>query len=63
MEFVKERTYGWLDHPLLRYVTLNAETIIWVAVFLLALFTRFYELEPRVMSHDENSHVYYLRRL
>lgn len=35
------------------------EKILFGLVVILAVLTRFYKLEPRVMSHDENSHVYY----
>ena len=38
---------------------LNGETIFWVVLFILAVFSRFYILGTGVMSHDENSHVYY----
>src|SRR5574338_263032 len=50
---------SWLDRPLLSSITLNAETVLFAAILILAIFSRFYLLEPRVMSHDENSHVYY----
>ena len=49
----------WLDHPLVTTVVLNGETIAFAAIILLGIFSRFYDLGARVMSHDENSHVYY----
>lgn len=38
---------------------LNWEKIIFGLILIAAVVTRFYKLENRVMSHDENSHVYY----
>ena len=35
------------------------EILIFVLVILLAIATRFYHLEPRVMSHDESLHTYF----
>ncbi|MEN6409497.1 MAG: glycosyltransferase family 39 protein, partial [Anaerolineaceae bacterium] len=43
-----------LDRPLPR---LNAETVIFCVILLLAIFSRFYLLGDRVMSHDEINHV------
>jgi len=42
-----------------RVFTLNWYTIIFLAIFFLAMFTRFYELGERVMSHDESLHTQY----
>ncbi|NWF68207.1 MAG: TIGR03663 family protein [Chloroflexi bacterium] len=39
-----------------RSFVLNAEVIAYVVIFLLAIFTRFYALGDRVMSHDESLH-------
>lgn len=50
---------SWLDRPISAYIKINWETALVVILILLAVLTRFYMLEPRVMSHDENSHVYY----
>ena len=38
---------------------LDWEKILFGLILVLAVLSRFYKLEPRVMSHDENSHVYY----
>ena len=54
---------SWLDRPLFSSLTLNWETLIFAAIVILAIVSRFYDLESRVMSHDENSHVYYSWRL
>ena len=59
MELPAEKRYSWLDYPIFNKIVLNGETIFWVALFILAVFSRFYILGARVMSHDENSHVYY----
>src|SRR3990172_13288296 len=50
---------SWLDRPLGSILKLNWETIIFIALIIIAIFSRFYDLESRVMSHDENSHVYF----
>ena len=38
---------------------INWETILFVLILILTVFSRFYILGERVMSHDENSHVYF----
>ncbi len=50
---------SWLDQPVLSKITLNWETIIFLLILIVTIATRFYDLGARVMSHDENSHVYY----
>ena len=59
MQAKQEHNTNWLDKPILSNITLNWETLIFAAIIILAFVTRFYDLESRVMSHDENSHVYY----
>ncbi len=59
MEVTDEKRVSWLDRPLLSKFVLNSETILFILILLIAIFSRFYLLEPRVMSHDENTHVYY----
>ncbi|MGD8751998.1 MAG: hypothetical protein PVG14_11275, partial [Anaerolineales bacterium] len=54
---------SWLDYPIFSKVEINWETIAFLVILILAIVTRFYDLESRVMSHDENSHVYYSWRL
>jgi predicted membrane-bound mannosyltransferase/DNA-binding beta-propeller fold protein YncE len=53
-------TAGEYTNPLNRWLTkvfpLNWETIIYIVILLLAIFTRFYLLGDRVMSHDESLH-------
>lgn len=50
---------SWLDRPLSQYFRLNIETVIFTLIVILAIVSRFYDLGARVMSHDENTHVYY----
>ena len=59
MQSADPKRGSWLDSNPLSKVRLNGETIFWTALLILALFSRFYILGARVMSHDENSHVYY----
>ena len=59
----QENKSSWLDHPVITNLTINWETLIFTLILMIAFFTRFYDLESRVMSHDENSHVYYSWRL
>ncbi len=50
----------WLErpvHPALPGIT--NEIALFVVIILIALVTRFYDLESRVMSHDESLHTYF----
>jgi predicted membrane-bound mannosyltransferase/DNA-binding beta-propeller fold protein YncE len=50
----------WLErpiHPALSAITI--EVALFVGIILLAIVTRFYDLESRVMSHDESLHTYF----
>ncbi len=42
-----------------RSVVLNWELVLYIAIFALAIFTRFYMLGDRTMSHDESLHTVY----
>ncbi len=53
----------WLDQAPLKKTAIRVETILFFSLIIIALFTRFYILGARVMSHDENTHVYYSWRL
>ena len=59
MEATQEQRANWLDKPLLSQITINWETVIWGGIIILAVLSRFFDLEARVMSHDETSHVYF----
>ena len=54
-----EEKASWLDRPILSTIAINAETILFVTILILAVVSRFYDVGARVMSHDENSHTYY----
>jgi uncharacterized protein (TIGR03663 family) len=59
MPITDDNHASWLDRPVFAKFSLNLETLLWVIILVLAVFSRFYILGARVMSHDENSHVYY----
>ncbi|MFN2177366.1 MAG: hypothetical protein ACK2U3_15580, partial [Anaerolineales bacterium] len=63
METEIKSVNNWINKPLFDKFNINFEHLILMVILILALFTRFYNLESRVMSHDENSHVYYSWRL
>jgi len=46
----------WLDRLLAGSVRINLEVGLYIILLIAALFTRFYDLESRVMSHDESLH-------
>ena len=46
-----------LDTPLKRWFPVNLETLLVILLLASALFTRFYDLGARAMSHDEINHV------
>ncbi|GAB4502489.1 MAG: hypothetical protein Fur0035_20410 [Anaerolineales bacterium] len=51
---------GWLSHkPFAAFPNLSVEILLFAAILLLAVVTRFYDLGTRVMSHDESLHTYY----
>ena len=50
---------NWLDRPLGDLLAVRLEVVIFIAILLLAAFTRFYHLGDRVMSHDESLHTYF----
>jgi predicted membrane-bound mannosyltransferase/sugar lactone lactonase YvrE len=55
-----ESKQNWLDRPIHSSLpAITNEILIFTAVILLAVFTRFYDLESRVMSHDESLHTYF----
>jgi predicted membrane-bound mannosyltransferase/sugar lactone lactonase YvrE len=55
---VEEKRSSWLDRPLFTTLALNAETILWVIIIVLAIVSRLYDLGARVVSHDETIHYY-----
>lgn len=52
--------HTWLDKsPVPALPWLTTEILVFAVIILLTIFTRFYDLEPRVMSHDESLHTYF----
>lgn len=55
-----EQKTKWLERPIhSSFPALTNEIILFAFVMLLAVVTRFYDLESRVMSHDESLHTYF----
>jgi len=55
-----EQKQNWLERPIHPALpNLTNEIVIFAAVILLAIITRFYDLGSRVMSHDESLHTYF----
>ena len=50
---------SWLDRPVFASPVITFEKLIFAAILVVAIFTRLYNLEARVMSHDETSHTYF----
>ncbi|OGO32167.1 MAG: hypothetical protein A2Z16_02270 [Chloroflexi bacterium RBG_16_54_18] len=59
MSSIQEEHQSWLERPILASLSLNAEKIVFIVILVLTVITRLYGLGDRVMSHDENTHVYY----
>ncbi len=58
MESNTSEQSGWLDKPLNSFLpNLNIETGLIILILIAAVFTRFYKVDARVMSHDEVNHV------
>ena len=50
----------WLERPIHpAFPGITKEIVIFAAIILIAIITRFYDLETRVMSHDESLHTYF----
>ena len=54
-----ERPQGILERLLSLGIRVDAERLVFAAILVVAFVSRFAVLAPRVMSHDEISHVYY----
>jgi len=59
MQTSEQKPSFWLDRKVFSMPRLSVEALLYSLILILALFSRFYILGARVMSHDENSHVYY----
>ena len=54
-----DKQSNWLDKNPLSRINITWTTIIILVIVILAVFSRLYLLEARVMSHDETIHVYH----
>jgi uncharacterized protein (TIGR03663 family) len=54
-----DQTDSVLDRVLDIGITFRVEILLTILLILIAIVTRFYDLESRVMSHDESLHTYY----
>lgn len=54
-----KQSSGWLDRVLSVEIKIDWAVIILLLLVVIAVGTRFYDLDARVMSHDENTHVYF----
>ncbi|MDH5505751.1 MAG: TIGR03663 family protein [Anaerolineae bacterium] len=59
MEAKNDKRSSWLDRPLFSDFKWTWEKGVFAVIVLLAVISRFYDLEPRVMSHDESLHTYF----
>ena len=50
---------SWLDRYIFKSPVITLEKFIFAVILVMALVTRFYNLDARVMSHDETSHTYF----
>jgi uncharacterized protein (TIGR03663 family) len=58
MESQNSPSNAWLAQPLSRFLPeLSLETLLITFILLLAVVSRFYDVDARVMSHDEVNHV------
>jgi uncharacterized protein (TIGR03663 family) len=55
----QEEQDTWLDRPLLGDLTIKWTAVIFFGILIIAVISRIYMLDTRVMSHDETSHVYF----
>jgi predicted membrane-bound mannosyltransferase/DNA-binding beta-propeller fold protein YncE len=53
------RPLARLESQLMQFLYLDGERLAYVAIFLIAVLTRFWNLGARVMSHDESLHTRY----
>jgi DNA-binding beta-propeller fold protein YncE len=59
-DFIEQPTSGnGLKRSILPPIRINLEMVLFIIILIAAVLSRFSMLEPRVMSHDENSHVYF----
>lgn len=56
MQATTDRKRSILDKPVLSHVTFNWELLLIIAIVLLAIGTRYYDLGTRALHHDESIH-------
>lgn len=57
---INENKTNWLERPIHpAFPAMTNEILIFAGILLFAVITRFYDLESRVMSHDESLHTYF----
>jgi uncharacterized protein (TIGR03663 family) len=55
-----ENKTRWLDRPVISAIpSITNEVAVFVLILIAAFLTRFFDLETRVMSHDESLHTYF----
>lgn len=59
VEMAAARPTSWLDRGLASIVRVDVEVLVYAALVVLGVATRFYDLDTRVMSHDESLHTYF----
>jgi predicted membrane-bound mannosyltransferase/DNA-binding beta-propeller fold protein YncE len=59
MQSTTNPSSSWLDRPILSSFRVSRETLLLSILLILAIITRFYLLDARVISHDETIHVYH----
>jgi predicted membrane-bound mannosyltransferase/DNA-binding beta-propeller fold protein YncE len=59
VDLMDEKEKSWVEQPVIRKWNISLYAVLFFIIIILAIATRFYDLGSRVMSHDENSHVFY----
>jgi predicted membrane-bound mannosyltransferase len=60
MDTTTTKQLSWLERPVHAALpAITTEIVLFAGIILLAIVTRFYNLEARVMSHDESLHTYF----
>ena len=54
-----QKRFSLLDRPLLAQITINWELVCWLAIILVTIGTRFWDLGSRAQHHDESMHSFY----
>jgi uncharacterized protein (TIGR03663 family) len=54
-----QQRFSILDRPLFAKITINWQLVCWVAIIVVAVATRFWDLGSRAQHHDESMHAFY----